>query len=285
MLIDWFTVVAQIFNFLVLVYLLKRFLYKPVIRAMDERQRRIAADLQEAGKREEEARQERQRYEAKNREMDSQREALTSQIREAAETQRKELMSAARREVDTARNNWYQAVEREKEAFLQDILERTGKETCAVARRVLQDLGNAALEHEVVRVFIERLRSLDEGERRALVESARHSKTDVTVTSAFQIPQDLSREIEGVLREHVTGPVDLHFETTPDVICGIELRAHGRKIAWSVKDYLEGLETVLGEVLRSKKTSLGEQQPSTPHGEAARRTEEHKDGGAVIGKK
>ena len=46
--IDWLTVVAQIVNFLVLVYLLKRFLYGPILQAMDDRQAGIAARLQEA---------------------------------------------------------------------------------------------------------------------------------------------------------------------------------------------------------------------------------------------
>jgi F-type H+-transporting ATPase subunit b len=72
-LINWFTVTAQIFNFLVLVYLLKRFLYKPIVRAMDERERRIASRLEEAEKREEAARQEQDQYEEKKREIDDQR--------------------------------------------------------------------------------------------------------------------------------------------------------------------------------------------------------------------
>ena len=42
MLIDWFTVAAQAVNFLLLVWLLKRFLHKPVLAAIDEREKRIA---------------------------------------------------------------------------------------------------------------------------------------------------------------------------------------------------------------------------------------------------
>ena len=45
--VDWITVAAQIANFLVLVWLLKRFLYGPVILAMDERDARIAGELRE----------------------------------------------------------------------------------------------------------------------------------------------------------------------------------------------------------------------------------------------
>ena len=46
--IDWFTVVAQAINFLILVWLLKRFLYKPILHAIDEREKGIAAQLAQA---------------------------------------------------------------------------------------------------------------------------------------------------------------------------------------------------------------------------------------------
>ncbi len=60
MLIDWFTVVAQALNFLILVWLLKRFLYKPILNALDAREKRIAAELADADARKAEARQERE---------------------------------------------------------------------------------------------------------------------------------------------------------------------------------------------------------------------------------
>ena len=48
MLIDWFTVGAQVLNFVVLVWLLKRFLYKPVLNAIDAREKRVAAEAADA---------------------------------------------------------------------------------------------------------------------------------------------------------------------------------------------------------------------------------------------
>jgi F-type H+-transporting ATPase subunit b len=55
MLIDWFTVGAQTLNFLILVWLMKRFLYKPIRHAIDEREKRIAAELANADKKKAEA--------------------------------------------------------------------------------------------------------------------------------------------------------------------------------------------------------------------------------------
>ena len=250
--IDWFTVIAQIINFLVLVYLLKRFLYKPIIKAMDERERRISGRLEEAEKRDDQARHELERYQEKNKEIDGRRQVLLNQIKEDAEVQRKALIDQARDQVEGVRANWHEALEREKDAFLQDLRERTGRHTYAIARQALKDLADVDVEHQIIRVFVERLRNLDEEEKTALRKSVEQSKQGVRVISAFEIPQDMSDEMAQVLEAFMAEPVELHFDTSPDVICGIELNAHGRKIAWSLRDYLEGLETTMGQVLTGR---------------------------------
>ena len=66
MLIDWFTVIAQVINFLVLVVLLKRFLYKPILDAIDQREKRIASALAEADAQKVEAKKEREKFQEKN---------------------------------------------------------------------------------------------------------------------------------------------------------------------------------------------------------------------------
>ena len=249
MLIDWFTVIAQIINFLVLVYLLKRFLYKPIIKAMDEREERIAGRLKEAETREDEARHELERYQEKTKDIDDRRDVLLNQMKEDVEAQRKALIDQVRHQVEGVRTNWHEALEREKDAFLQDLRERTGRHTYAIARQALKDLADVDVEHQIIHVFVERLRSLDQEEQRALRESVGQSRQGVRVISAFEIPQDTCQEISHVLQAYASEPVELHFDTSTDVICGIELNANGHKIGWSLRDYLEGLETTLTEVL------------------------------------
>ena len=67
MLINWFTVIAQIVNFLILVFLLKYFLYDRIVKAMDEREQRIQLRLKEAEEKKQEADQEARSYLEKNR--------------------------------------------------------------------------------------------------------------------------------------------------------------------------------------------------------------------------
>jgi F-type H+-transporting ATPase subunit b len=244
-LIDWFTVIAQIINFLVLVYLLKRFLYGPIIRAMDEREKKIALSLEGARKKKDEADLEAKDYRRKNREFDEHREEMFSQIKEEVEVRRKDLINEARNQVDAGRTKWYEAIHREKEAFLQDLRRRAGRQTCAISRQVLKEMADVDLEDHVIHVFIERLLSLNKDEIESLKESIHRLPQKISVRSAFKIPEKPAGEIKEVLRNQVDGHVDVQFEVSPDLICGIELKFQGSRISWNVDDYLETLEESL----------------------------------------
>jgi len=78
MLIDWFTVVAQIINFLILVFLLKHFLYGRIINAIDQREGRITSRLEDAEIQRREAENEAAMFKLKNQDFDSQREEMIS---------------------------------------------------------------------------------------------------------------------------------------------------------------------------------------------------------------
>ena len=253
MLIDWFTVIAQVINFLVLVYLLKRFLYGPIIKAMDEREKRIALRLEEGRKMKEEAGQEVALYQKKNQDLDNRREEMMSQIKEEAEARRKELVDEARNQVDAIRANWNEAIEREKAAFLLDLRQRAGKHTYAIARRALEDLASVDLEHHIIRVFTERLRNLTEEERDAIQESIRTSGRRINLRSAFEIPHKMVEQIGEALQNQGADTVELRSEISTDVVCGIELEVHGRKFAWSLADYLDTLEERMVEAFEGGK--------------------------------
>ena len=252
MLIDWFTVIAQIINFLVLVYLLKRFLYGPIIKAMDKRQEKIVLRLEEARKKKEEAGQEAGLFLQKNREFDAGHEEMLSQIKKEAEARRVELIKEARSQVDADMARWYGAIRKEKETFLQDIRRHAVRHTCAIARRVIKDLSNTDLENRITSIFIERLQKVDNNEREALAQAVQHSMEGIKVNSAFEIPGESAKKIVRLLQNLTTDPVDVRFEILPELICGIELKLRGRKISWNIADYLGSFEESIGAAIEAK---------------------------------
>lgn len=249
MLIDWFTVAAQIVNFLVLVALLKRFLYGRIITAMDQREEKIASQLEEAAKKKKEAEREAETYRRTNRELDEKKEEMLFQVKEEVELKRKELMKRAHGKVDQIQARWHEAIQREKDAFLQDLRQRTGKQVYTIARRALTDLANAHLEQRMVEAFVERIAKLDEKKQKAILASTQRGDHGVVINSAFEIPTNARQKITKVVRNHIGDAIDIRYQISPDMILGIELKTHGHKIAWSIDDYLDSLEESVSEAL------------------------------------
>ncbi len=261
MLIDWFTVGAQVVNFLVLVALLKRFLYRPILRNMDRREERIAAGFAEAEAtlnsartREEECRQLRQELE----------EARGDRLREAdeeAEIRHRELLERARTEVAELRAAWLGALRREEEDFFRELKRRIGAEVLHIARKSLADLADADLELRLVKSFARRFASLEEDEHEQIVAAARDD--GLTVRSPFTLPEDLRRNLVEELC-HVLGyEVDVSFITDPDMPLGIELAVGGLKVSWGVDDYFGELQQAITTLYEAQ---LAEYPPGESRG-------------------
>jgi len=249
MLIDWFTVVAQVINFLILVWLLKHFLYQPILDAIDAREKRIAAELADADAKKAEAKRERDAFQHKNDEFDQQRATLLSQATVEAKAERQRLLNEARSEADALSTKRQDALKREQQGLKDEITRRTREEVFAIARKTLSDLAGTSLEERMSEVFSRRLRTLNDDAKEDLAEALNTASAPALVRSAFDLPAEQRAAIQQTLNETFSDEIKVRFETVPDVISGIELTANGRKVAWSIADYLASLEKSVGELL------------------------------------
>ena len=250
MLIDWFTVVAQAVNFLILVWLLKRFLYKPILNALDAREKRIATELADADAKKTEARMEREEYRRKNEEFDRQRAELLNKATDEATAERQRLLDEARNDSDALRAKLQDTLRSEHQGLYEEIARRTRAEVFAIARKALAELAGASLEERMVDVFIRRLRELGSEEKGRLISMLKSQPVPVLVRSAFDLAPAQRALIEGAVKETLAAEIQVRFEVVPDLVSGIELTMQGEKIAWSIADYLASLEKGVNELLK-----------------------------------
>jgi F-type H+-transporting ATPase subunit b len=242
MLIDWFTVAAQITNFLLLVWLLKRFLYKPILGAMDAREQRIAAQLRDAETHRCEAEAQSKRLRDAREEFERQKQALLSQAKAEAEATRQRLTEEARAEIQVQRLKWRETLREGEKALQAEITNSVQKEIFAIIRQVLRDLAGTNLEQQIVTAFVRRLKELDGDEKEQLESVVRTPNKPLTIRSAFDLPPAMRTEIESAVRQVLDAHLSVRFETVPEMLGGIELASEGRKISWSIAGYLSSLE-------------------------------------------
>ena len=252
MLIDWFTVGAQVLNFLILVWLMKRFLYKPILNAIDAREKRIAQELADADATKTEARKERDEFQQKNETFDEQRSALLSKATVEAKAERQRLVDEARKAADALSAKRQESLANDARNLNQAITRRTQDEVFAIARKALADLATTSLEERMGEVFTRRLRELNGEAKHVIAKALKTTAEPALVRSAFDLPADQRAAIQNSLKETFSAEVRVRFETAPDLVSGIELSSNGQKVAWSISDYLSSLEKGVGQLLKAK---------------------------------
>lgn len=271
--IDWITVVAQILNFLVLVWILNRLLYRPVSRALAERRRTIAERLDNAEQARSEAEEQKERLEAEREELDGKRDDLMAQAREDAEEERSRLTREARDEIGERRESWIQDLRAEQADFIARLRSRAAEAFADLARRALADLADADLSDRVATVFARRLEGADDETREALAEAARRADEPPRLIAAAEPSEDVAARLRDAAAGIFGDATQLKFETDPDLACGIVLEAGSRRLSWTLDSYLDALDSEISEAL----DALGDQSGAGGQEAGERQTGERED--------
>lgn len=247
MLIDPFTVVAQIINFLILVVLLKRFLYGPITRAMETRKQAIIKQLAQAEQQETLAQEEAQRLQQMQQDFAAHRDQRLAELRSQLEDQRLTLLERAEDEVEAARDRWYRGISQEKAAVLRACQQQAAYQLTKTLRQVLTDLADTSLEQQIVNRFLARLDQLPDVERTKL-QTALTDAASARLYSSFPLSDTTQQAVTAAL--HRIGPFSqLQYELNPALMCGLELNVPGYCLDWNLAKYIEALEQNLAQIL------------------------------------
>ncbi|WP_158849260.1 F0F1 ATP synthase subunit delta [Algibacter sp. L1A34] len=239
--INWFTFIAQIINFLVLMWLLKRFLYKPILSAIDERETKIKNQLLDAESQKRDAAKEKDEFKVKNETFSIEKDALMQKAAEEAKAEGDRLKENARHEANNLKDELEKAFTKDQAVKNKNMAKRIGDEVLDITRKTLIDLSSANLEEQTLEVFLKKMKGLDGDEKVRFLEALKGSKS-ILVQSAFPLSTNQQASIKKSLKELFEKENSYEFKVQPELINGIEILANGYKLSWSISDYLKSFE-------------------------------------------
>jgi F-type H+-transporting ATPase subunit b len=249
--IDWFTVVAQAINFLILVWLLKHFLYGPIVRTMNEREDEIGRRRREAEEKLEDAKQRRESIAAERDEIDDERKRILKEAEEKAESYRQEKLEEAREAAEKRSEQSRKALERRADEMLDELVAHMNEQLVRALERALSEIADTALEEKTVSVFVARLGELDDETRDDLVSAL--NDESATVRTARELSDDQKQRVRDAVGA-LGASGDVSFEVDPELICGLALSAGGHRISWSLRSYVRSAEESLRAALHEATT-------------------------------
>ncbi|MBO8142468.1 MAG: hypothetical protein H0Z37_09900 [Firmicutes bacterium] len=249
--LDVTVIVAQIINFAVLVWLLNRFLYRPVKGMIKAREDQVRRRIQEAEAMQAEAQQALAAYREQQAELERERGRLLEQAREEARQERARLLEAAAREAEEARRRFAETLAAERAELVAAIQEKLVRQVCATSGRVLSQLSGMSLGDAIIDTLETRW---EEQGGTPLLERGQAAAGKLVVRTSFRpAPEQKSRLAALAARMAFGAPVSrpaqghagkpaVEFQIDPALGLGVEIESGGTFISWTARDILEELE-------------------------------------------
>ncbi len=224
------------------VWLLKRFLYKPVLTAMSNRQQRIEDELKLAATLAESAEKERVHYLRLQEEAKAQGKKELLQAHQDADELREGLFRKVEADAVAAHIHWQDELAHEKSLFLKQASEQVAGQLHNLAQRIFSDLADENFEERIVSRFCA-LISNPETEREFFQQL--QNSNELHVSTAFPLSSSLQEKIQEVLTLRIGSLTQVQFQKEPTLIVGVLLSSNGHQMKWNIHQYLDDFQEEL----------------------------------------
>lgn len=220
---DWTTFILEIVNFLILIWILKRFLYQPVLDIIDKRRVGIDQAMADAKRIEEEAKALKQKNEQFLVDWENEKEAaharLAAELAEIREHKLAELIHRIEEETERRRI----LDERHQQEYEKKIEDRAIQQGVAFASKLLSRMATPELENQLFQLLLEDLANLDEPDKRTIAEAVASLSAPIVVQSAFPLPHAQRETLSAALNEIIGQKSTLEFQCVGGLLAGIHI--------------------------------------------------------------
>ncbi len=232
------TLLLQIANFLILAYILTRFLFQPLKKMLDKRASQVTKAMDEAAKATREAEDLRLEYEEKRENIDAEIVALKNEARIVIDETRQQMLQEAYQEIDAMRARAREEIEQQRADALRLHRSEIGGLVATLTRRVMEDALNPQLHQAYLDAFLYQLRSVQLDGR---ISTDGEEAVSAELITATPLAQENKVRIVTTLETVVSQPIDLACRVDAGLIAGAMVRLGDMLIDGSLQGQLQQL--------------------------------------------
>jgi F-type H+-transporting ATPase subunit b len=248
---DWFTIAAQTINFLALLWLLKRYLYHPILNGLDARERRLKKILDNANNKNIQAEKRKYEFECQQQELEEKRSSIIKKATIEANQERQKLFHSAQLAADNMLTKRLRALQDELRNLQHSVLIRNIDEVYATAEKILSELASTQLQHAMFEKFLFQLKNITNEQQPVFLSALKRANYLVLVRCAFELSDrdknQMKQALETLLGEENSIGLSISFVHVPELIAGLEMSVSGWKLAWSVSHHIQRLKEQVHE--------------------------------------
>lgn len=247
-----FVFFAQIVNFLILIAILKKFLYRPILDAIRKRELYIKKTVEDADRSKTEFERSRAKYEEKMESLERDKERLKTKMYQEVEVERKKKIEEVKKEVGVLREKVKLQIEGEKQIFLSEIVNSLYRKFSIFADKALRELSNETLQSQILDLFIEKIDKLPNDEIQKICKKLGDSEGKITLSTFNPIEDEDRAKFEEALRNREVKFTEVNYRTKPELLMGVEMNVDSYYLLWNLENYLNEFKAEVEAILNSK---------------------------------
>jgi len=236
--LDLTTFLMEVANFMILVWIMNRLLYRPVQAIIAKRQAAMELIRSEAERMRTEAIELGQAYQGRLASWDAEKEELRRQLQSEISAERQRLTTNLEQELVGMRDKLRVTEERQAEERIRLSEERAIANAGRFAARLLIRVATPELGGQLMEMLLEDLAQLPDDQRRAIVEALAREEAVVRVVSAHPLAETVSELFEQRFREIFPAARQFSFSVSEDLLAGIRINTGPWNLSANLKDEL-----------------------------------------------
>lgn len=276
--IDWFTLLAQITNFIILMWILKKFLFERIVSMMNAREQAIADRLAEAARLQQTALAEGEQLRQQQQQLAAETDRLLAEAKQQAEQVKQQLVGQAKQHSEQVKQALLGQWQQEQTEIRHQLQSLFGKQVLSTTEQLVRQLADTDLQTHWNRHFANQLQSLDPDQTRRLIDSLPADEPHLTIASSVPLDDDQRQQWHQRLSQLIaaqtaadqppaatpstpnatssanpSAALQLHFEPLPAGVIGVELRSPSQCIRWTLQEHLDQLDQQVKGTLRQRR--------------------------------
>jgi len=251
--IDWITFVAEIINLLVLVWLLKRFLYAPINNIIQQRQAEINEKIEAADNLHCQAESEFQTLQMEKNAFEKSLQTRQNDLTKELSVERKETLNKIKLQASQLKHQLQSEIKLQNENLKSELEQFISRDFLRISGKIITDLTGATPMERVLNLFYEKLVNLKKSDINDINKIIKNQKV-ITIYSSDTLSEKHQHDMTRFLRSYfeISPKTKIQYQVSANLILGIEIRIQDIGIDWTIKNYLDEMEQGLDNLLNHK---------------------------------
>ena len=244
--IDIFTFLAQIINFLVLLFILNKLVYKPIMKAMKERNNQIKTTIDDADNKLKEAEDLRKKYNEELKKLESYKEEQTESINSELADYKREELEKIKDELEKQKESFLKQLENEKEIIIDELLKKFCSNVDVFLNNMFTSISDSSLNSIVLNKFLTEIKNISSENLDKINKS--NSKI-IDFISCFELTSEEKSLVKNTFRMKGIIFDDVNFVVDKNILLGSRIVANGVIINSNIKNIIDNFITNLKSIL------------------------------------